>query len=64
MATGDYIALLDHDDLLPINSLFEVVKAINEDPEIEFIYTDEDKITTIDKPRFDPHFKPECEIDT
>ncbi len=64
MATGDYIALLDHDDLLPINSLFEIVKAINEDPEIEFIYTDEDKITTMDKPRFDPHFKPDFAIDT
>lgn len=64
MATGDYIALLDHDDLLPVNSLFEVVKAINEDPSIEFIYTDEDKITTMDKPRFDPHFKPDFAIDT
>ncbi len=63
-ATGDYIALLDHDDLLPINCLFEVVKAINEDPDVEFIYTDEDKITTIDKPRFDPHFKPDFAIDT
>ena len=63
-ATGDYIALLDHDDILPLNCLYEVVKAINEDPEIEFIYTDEDKITTMDKPRFDPHFKPDFAIDT
>lgn len=63
-ATGDYIALLDHDDLLPVNCLYEVVKAINEDPSIEFIYTDEDKITTTDKPRFDPHFKPDFAIDT
>ena len=63
-ATGDYIALLDHDDLLPANCLYEVVKAINEDPSIEFIYTDEDKITTTDKPRFDPHFKPDFAIDT
>lgn len=63
-ATGDYIALLDHDDLLPKNCLYEVVKAINEDPDVEFIYTDEDKITTMDKPRFDPHFKPDFAIDT
>lgn len=63
-ATGDYIALLDHDDLLPVNCLYEVVKAINENPELEFIYTDEDKITTTDKPRFDPHFKPDFAIDT
>ncbi len=64
MATGDYISLLDHDDLLPKNSLYEIVKCINEDPNVEFIYTDEDKITTIDKPRFDPHFKPDFAIDT
>ena len=64
MATGDYISLLDHDDLLPVNCLYEIVKAINEDPDIEFIYTDEDKITTIDKPRFDPYFKPDFAIDT
>ncbi|MBR6902785.1 MAG: glycosyltransferase [Clostridia bacterium] len=63
-ATGDYIALLDHDDLLPANCLFEVVKAINEDRDTEFIYTDEDKITTTDKPRFEPHFKPDFAIDT
>lgn len=64
MATGDYIALLDHDDLLPINCLYEIVKAINEEPEVEFIYTDEDKIITMDKPRFDPHFKPDFGMDT
>ena len=63
-ATGDYIGLLDHDDLLPANCLFEVVKAINEDPDVEFIYTDEDKFTTTDMPRFEPHFKPDFAIDT
>ena len=30
MATGDFIALFDHDDLLPVFSLYEVVKFINE----------------------------------
>lgn len=63
LATGDYIALFDHDDLLPVFSLYEVVKAINENPDVEFIYTDEDKITTLDKPRFNPHFKPDFSID-
>ena len=29
MVTGDYVALLDHDDLIPFNSLYEIVKAIN-----------------------------------
>ena len=63
MATGDFIALFDHDDLLPVFSLYEVVKCINENPEVEFIYTDEDKITTLDKPRFNPHFKPDFSLD-
>ena len=64
MVTGDYVALLDHDDLLMQNALFEIVKVINENPEIRFIYTDEDKMTTIDFPRFDPHFKPDFAPDT
>ena len=64
MVTGDYVALLDHDDLLSQDALFEIVKVINEKPEVRFIYTDEDKMTTIDIPRFDPHFKPDFAPDT
>ena len=63
LATGDFIALLDHDDVLSKFSLFEVVKAINDNPEVEFIYTDEDKITKKGK-RFDPYFKTDFAIDT
>lgn len=59
LATGDFIGLLDHDDLLPIFSLYEVVKAINENPDVEFLYTDEDKIETLDKPRYGAFFKPD-----
>lgn len=59
LATGDYIGLLDHDDLLPAFSLFEVVKAINENPEVEFLYSDEDKLETINKPRYGVFFKPD-----
>lgn len=57
LATGDFIGLFDHDDLLPLNSLYEIVKAINENPDADFIYTDEDKISEDGKRRFDPHFK-------
>ena len=63
LTTGDYIGLLDHDDLLPKFALYEVVKTINENPEVEFIYSDEDKFTDI-KNRYDPHFKPDFAIDT
>ena len=64
MSNGDYIGLFDHDDLLEPNALFEVVKAINEDRTIEFIYTDEDKINEKSNYRFDPHFKQDYAIDT
>lgn len=64
MATGDYIALFDHDDLLPVFCLYELAKAINEKPNVEFIYTDEDKITGDNNKRYDPHFKPDFAIDT
>ena len=64
LATGDYIGLLDHDDLLPEFSLYEIVKKINEKPDVEFIYTDEDKIRNVKENRCDPHFKPDFAIDT
>lgn len=58
-ASGDYIALCDHDDELPPWALFEIVKAIAANPKAEFIYTDEDKIDFDGKALFEPHFKPD-----
>lgn len=59
LVTGDYIGLLDHDDLLPVFSLYEIVKAINENPDVQFIYSDEDKLETIKGPRYGVFFKPD-----
>lgn len=59
LATGEYIGLLDHDDLLPVFSLYEIVKTINENPEVEFIYTDEDKLENVKGPRYGVFFKPD-----
>lgn len=64
MASGDYIGLFDHDDLLEPNALFEIVKAVNNDRDIEFLYTDEDKINEKSNFRFDPHFKQDYAVDT
>lgn len=64
MATGDFIALLDHDDMLSLDALYEIVKAINENKNVDFIYSDEDKFHFIDEPRFMPHFKPDFAPDT
>lgn len=58
LVTGDYIGLLDHDDLLPEFSLYEIVKTINENPNAEFIYTDEDRIKGETKQRYGVFFKP------
>ncbi len=63
MATGEYIGFLDHDDLLSRDALFEVVKVINENKEIEFIYSDEDKIDET-RERFEPYFKPDYSPET
>ncbi len=64
LVTGDYVSLLDHDDMLSKNALYEVVKCINENPDVEFIYTDEDKFTELKGKRWEPHFKPDFAIDS
>lgn len=61
MATGEYIALLDHDDELTPDALYEMVKAINE-TDADFLYSDEDFIDT-EGNCFHPHFKPDFSPD-
>lgn len=64
LATGDFILLVDHDDLLPKFCLYELAKTINNHSDVEFMYSDEDKIETTEDTRRDPHFKPDFAIDT
>lgn len=63
LATGEFVALLDHDDTLAPFALFEVVQAINENPEADLIYSDEDKLDQHET-RVDPCFKPDWSPDT
>jgi len=56
LATGDYIALLDHDDKLHPLALYFIAKTINAHPESGIIFSDEDKITKRGR-RLDPYFK-------
>ena len=56
MAKGEFVCLLDNDDTLAPNALVEVVLAINENPDVDLIYSDEDNITADDK-RKTPYFK-------
>lgn len=62
MASGEYLALFDHDDLLSPNALFEVASAIEKE-KADVIYTDEDKVTSDLKEHFQPHFKPDFNPD-
>jgi GT2 family glycosyltransferase len=58
LATGDYVAFLDHDDSLAPEALFEVAALLNAQPDADFIYTDEDKLDPSGH-RCDPYFKPD-----
>jgi glycosyltransferase involved in cell wall biosynthesis/2-polyprenyl-3-methyl-5-hydroxy-6-metoxy-1,4-benzoquinol methylase len=58
LATGDYIALLDHDDTLAEHALYWVASEIVRHPDAELIYSDEDKIDEKGR-RCDPYFKPD-----
>ncbi len=56
MATGEWVAMLDHDDELADHALYIIAEALNESPALDMIYSDEDKIDGRGK-RFDPWFK-------
>lgn len=57
MATGDFIVLADHDDELEPQALYECVCAINAHPDVQVLYSDEDKVDFEDIYYFEPHFK-------
>ncbi len=62
LATGEFIGLLDHDDWLETDALFEIARLIQETPDADLLYTDEDKIDAMG--RFDqPFFKPDWSPD-
>ena len=63
MATGDFIMLCDHDDTLEKDALYEMVKAINENPGTDVIYTDEDKLMLSQGVYYSPNFKPDYSPD-
>jgi glycosyltransferase involved in cell wall biosynthesis len=62
LATGEFIALLDHDDDLSPNSLYEIVSALNKNKQLDFLYSDEDKLELNGK-HVDPFFKPDWSPD-
>lgn len=63
MAKGEFVGLLDHDDLLAPNALYEIVKILQDHPQADALYTDEDKVTTELDEHFQPHLKPDFNLD-
>jgi GT2 family glycosyltransferase len=62
MATGEFAGLLDHDDELSPDALFEVAKLLSQKRDVDLIYSDEDKIDAKGH-RLEPFFKPEWSPD-
>jgi tetratricopeptide (TPR) repeat protein len=58
LATGEFVILLDHDDVLAPEALFEVVCLLNQHPEADMIYSDEDKLNILGE-HTAPFFKPD-----
>ena len=57
LMTGEYMCLMDHDDLLAPDALYEFARAVNEDPSVDLIYSDEDRVDLGSVPQ-DPIIKP------
>jgi GT2 family glycosyltransferase len=62
LAAGEFVALMDHDDLLPEHALYEVAAALNKNPTLDIIYSDEDQIDRKGR-RCLPYFKTDWNID-
>ena len=63
LATGDFVALLDHDDVLAADALFQVAVVLNKQRDADMIYSDEDKVDD-EGIRSSPFFKPDWSPDT
>ncbi len=62
LATGEFVALMDHDDLIADQALYEVAVALNKNKDLDIIYSDEDQIDE-DNLRYKPYLKTDWNID-
>lgn len=62
MASGEFIVLLDHDDVLASHALYAVAKALQQRPTAQLLYSDEDKLDAAGQ-RCSPYFKPDYSPD-
>lgn len=63
-ADGDFLVFSDCDDVLSPHALYELAVKLNKNPELDFIYSDEDKLTEDGSRRHMPFFKPDWSPDT
>lgn len=63
MAEGEFVCLLDHDDRLAPDALYELAAVLRKDPALDAVYSDEDKVDFEGKQHFQPHFKPDFNLD-
>ncbi|MGH3493139.1 MAG: glycosyltransferase family 2 protein, partial [Sciscionella sp.] len=61
-ANGEFVVLLDHDDMLDPEALAEIASVVLAESDVDIIYTDEDKLDELDRP-CQPHFKPDWDPD-
>src|SRR5207253_2065915 len=59
LAAGDFVALLDHDDVLAAFALHEMVLRLNADRHLDFLYSDKDMLAQDGGRRHNPLFKPQ-----
>jgi GT2 family glycosyltransferase len=62
LAEGEFVAFLDHDDELAVHALYMVAEALEENPALDLIFSDEDKIDERGK-RYEPWFKSDWNYD-
>ena len=62
LASGEFVVLLDHDDVLAGDALAEIAQVVLADDDVDVIYSDEDKLDELGRP-FMPHFKPDWDPD-
>lgn len=61
LASGEFVALMDHDDLLSERALYEVAVELEAHPDADILYSDEDQFDSAGR-RFRPYFKPDWNI--
>src|SRR5439155_11260449 len=59
LAAGEYVAVLDPGDVLAPHALYEIVRVLEEDPDADVIYTDEDRLAQRGRLRYAPTLKPD-----